>query len=233
MKTTIRTSGLVAIMASLAISSSSPAFAEEEEQQSSITGNFGLSLGYTGVSLSGSTWEFAHNTHPQDAFLPGSGIPGSAGKTSLEGDLVSMFSCAATYQWRFLENFTFGVEAGYMFGEDRVEQANANDSRPASGNSRVYSQLTGGVFAGAEVDFHFANEPMKGFFVGLAAHADSLTMESGWNRWGADQPVEKDTTWVATVGPTFGWEVENMAIKGSILFGSDVTEFGLAVSYKF
>lgn len=138
-----------------------------------------------------------HDTHPEETFLPDSGVPGSAGTTVLDGRLHCF---AAGFRWNtpVLEHFSLHAEAGVLGTYERETSLSANDTRPDP--TQIYTEVTVGGYFSAGAALH-----LDRFSVGVTVEAAVVETENGWRQ--AGQGCEKDFSdmeWAVSVGPTVG-----------------------------
>lgn len=176
-------------------------------------GNVGVIIGYEGFKFEKQS--FSHDTHPDDSFLSNSGTPGSAGETSIGGGITSYLAIGARYQYKVMDNLRFNLDLGVLFGGERDQQQNTNDSRPAKNGSFVYSEDKVGGFVGAGLTHSIGN-----YYLGCEAQCAGIYQSSGWYRWGKNEAEESTLKWYPSVGPKIGWLLtEEVHLEAMVQFG--------------
>jgi hypothetical protein len=200
-------------MAMLAISPRM--LAGESTDTDASKGKFGVTLGYRALTLHNTT--YAHNTHPDDFFLPNASTPGSAGTTTLDGRTLSYMSIGIQYQKPIFKHLVTSVEAGGLFGGgNRDDHQNINDPRPAANAAFVYSQAADYGFYGS---IGLAYQ-IKRLSLGINGDVSGIFIDSGWDRYSNDQSVQNKLRLVPTVGPKIGWQpMDNLQVEGGVGFG--------------
>lgn len=181
----------------------------------------GITAGYRTLKPKGSGASFVHDTHPADGFLPGSAIPGSAGKTGLDGQLQHFGTFGVRYQTLFVPTVSCDIEAGGLFGRARDYRQNANDPRPPSSGSFVYSEANYGFYGALGASYHF-QKVLKGGYLGVETQANCFFVDHGYSRFGRDESVRGDLLVAPSVGPKFGYNLDNMFIELTVQFGRSV-----------
>lgn len=195
---------------------------------------FSLAFGYKLIDIGAQT--YSHDTHPNDSFLPNANVPGSAGTTSLDGR-ISMAAIGARYTQPVSGPFYATFEVGLLVSYDVVDEKNANDTRPDSDASFIYSRAALGAYASAGLAYKFGR-----FSLGATAQVAAVEIENGWDRpgryysnsWIDDFQVDYYTTEYAwSVGPTFGYQFDDqLALEATVSFGDRVTG-GLMLVWSF
>lgn len=174
---------------------------------------FHVSVGYKNLSLD---YEFRHNTHPGDSFLPNAGQAGSAGKTELKQ--LHFVAVGVGYDQPFLENWSANFDLSALFGGARDRHQNANDSRPAANGAFVYSEARYGFLGGAGVSRQVGKFSLGGEF-----QLAGVQVESGWDRFSKDQKQSSSFKLLPTAGPKLGYRInQNLSVDGSVQFGRGV-----------
>jgi hypothetical protein len=172
---------------------------------------------------------FRHDTHPDDSFLPDSGVPGSAGVTDAGGTHYYV-TLGGGYQARLSDLFSLNLDMGILLGvgNNRDRHQNANDDRPAESAAFVYSEAVFGWCASAGLSWHVGK-----FHAGVEAQLAGLFLESGWDRHGRDERCHRQTEHLITAGPRIGWTLtETILADGTVQFGRGAT-FGARIIWMF
>jgi hypothetical protein len=180
-------------------------------------------VGYKYIDID---YDFTHDTHPDDSFLPGAGVHGSAGKTHLNG--LHFAAIGVRYQASFSDSFSYNLDAGGLVGGDRDRHKNANDMRPDENAAFVYSDTKFGFFAATGLSYH-----IERFYVGAEAQLSGVYIESGWDRFDHDQKQDSKIQLLPSCGPKIGYQInDNWSIESTVQFGR-ATTFGVQVIWKF
>jgi hypothetical protein len=221
MKKILLTLAVVTLLALPALSA--PA---EKSTPAQDTAGFGVLVGYKSVSVDEVTT--AHNTHPDDMFLPNSWIPGSAGETSVGGRL-HFAALGMRYRIPVSKSFSVNLDAGGLIGGERDGHKNANDTRPDSNAAFVYSKARFGVFGALGVSYHIDEK----WYIGAEGQITGIFMSSGWDRWATDTSTDTEFKIAPSVGPKIGIALgEKTDLELSILFGNSVT-WGAQIFHRF
>lgn len=197
-----------------------PQIANAEE----IDDGFRFLIGYKSMNFSEQS--YSHDTHRDDWFLPDSGVPGSAGKTKVDGG--NFLAIGLGYQYKVSNPLLLTFDLGVLVGNEDDKRKNANDPRPNSEASFVYSEINWGMFATAEIQYNFDS-----FYVGMAGQLGVAFIESGWDRYGSENRQDTKLKWVPSGGPSIGyWITKNLAVEGTIQFGQSV-DFGIHAIIKY
>lgn len=168
--------------------------------------------GYKGLELG---YEYNHDTHPDDAFLPGAAEPGSAGTTKLDGR-VDMLLFGVGYQAPVTDRLWLNLDVGGLVGTTRDEHKNANDSRPDANGAFVYSEAKWGWLAAAGLTYRVTER----FYAGAEAQLTGVWIESGWDRFGKDESTDTTMELYPSIGPKLGYAFgDQLSIEGSVQFG--------------
>ena len=171
-------------------------------------------------------YDFTHDTHPGDAFLPDSGVPGSAGKTEL--GVLHFALLGVRYQVPLGKSVSINLDAGALIGFNREEKQNANDSRPSANGAFVYSQANYGFLAAVGSSYH-----IRRFYAGAEAQVAVVYVGSGWDRFGKNERDDYSFKTVPSVGPKIGYQItDHTSVEASVQFGEEVN-FGTQLSIKF
>lgn len=174
---------------------------------------FHLSLGYKNLPVD---YQFRHNAHPGDSFLPGASQPGSAGKTEL--NRLHFFAVGGGYDKAFWENWSASADVSALFGGARDRHQNANDTRPPANGAFVYSEGRFGFATTAGVSRQLGKFSLGGEF-----QLAGVSIESGWDRFSKDQKQSSTFKLVPSAGPKLGYRVtQNLSLDGSVQFGQGV-----------
>jgi hypothetical protein len=170
---------------------------------------------------------FRHDTHPDDSFLPDSGVPGSAGVTDA-GGTHSFATVGGGYRARLSDLFSLTLDMGILLGGNRDRHQNANDARPAASGAFVYSEAGIGLCASAGLSCHIGK-----FDIGVETQFAGVRVESGWDRFGRDERQRRHYERVISAGPRIGWSLaESLLVEGTVQFGRGVT-FGAQIIWMF
>jgi hypothetical protein len=161
---------------------------------------------------------FRHDTHPDDSFLPDSGVPGSAGETNARGTLFGT-TLGGGYRQRLSDWFSLTLDMGVLLleNETRDRHQNDNDPRPASSGSFVYSEAVAGFvwYASTALSLHIGK-----FQAGIEAQiAGGVRIEHGWDRFRSHQSQRSDYEYFRSAGPRIGWaSTEFPLVEGTVQF---------------
>jgi hypothetical protein len=199
---------LVVMLTVLTVLSSLPSLGRADD------GCYGFLFGYRGYTFEEQT--FTHNTHPDDAFLPNSGTPGSAGTTKLGGGLTSFIALGIQYEKPvIIENLMLSINLGGLFGGERDQQQNSNDSRPVANGAFIYSEREFGAFGGLGLSYFLGQ-----FYFGGEVSLVGVYESHGWNRYGEDEAVESGMEWYPSFGPKIGYRFTNeIGFEAGVQFG--------------
>lgn len=203
---------------------SATAFAQVEEYDYSkpIEAGFSLSLGYKLIDVG--KLNYSHDTHPDDSSLPNAGVPGSAGDTSFNG-VFHMAAVGVRYTQPITGQIHADFDTGMLFTYAFDKEKNANDSRPDSQASFVYSQAYLGVYLAAGVSYQFGR-----FSLGATAQVAAIEVDSGWDRMGKLQSQYSTTEFAFSIGPTVGFRLdERLSLEASMGIGDRATASIMAV----
>ncbi len=188
-------------------------------------GGFRALLGYKSLNLD--DHRFSHDTHPDDSFLPNSGVPGSAGTTDV-GGMLHFAALGVGHQARLSDSLSLTFDVGGLIGGDRDRHQNVNDTRPVANGAFVYSEARFGLFTAAGVSYY-----IKQFYVGAEAQLAGVFIDSGWDRFGEDESERTEFDLLSSAGPKIGYSLtENFSVEGTVQFGHAVT-FGTQGVWKF
>lgn len=180
-------------------------------------------IGYRMISLK--QHAFAHNTHPDDSFLPNADVPGSAGTTDLGGRQHFM-SITLGWQPHLSDFVSLNFDAGVLLGDNRDRHQNANDDRSPAGAAFIYSQARFGALAAAGMSYHF-----KHFSLGVETQLASVLVEAGWDRFGSDQSQTTKVHHLLSVGPKAGIRRKPFAGANATLGLECTLQFNHAVTF--
>jgi hypothetical protein len=189
----------------------------------SAADDFSALVGYKFIS--GLSYGYTHNTHPDDSFLPSANVPGSAGSTSLS---TAHFGIAGVgYQPKLYGDLHLTLDVGLLFGGARDRHQNDNDLRPPAVGAFVYSQAGPlGAYFAPGLEYRW-----RSLAVGAEAQVAGIPISSGWDRFGSDQEVKSEFRWVITGGPKLGVRLsESMRLEGSVQFGKSI---GASVGFRY
>lgn len=184
-----------------AIALSPRAHAGDQMADTDESNGFGLTAGYRAIQLGHTT--YAHNTNPNDSFLPNANVPGSAGTTSLDGKTLSYGAIGFNYQHRLFSHLHGNIGIGGLFGGDaRDDHQNANDPRPAANAAFIYSDASGyGGYAEAGLSYDVWR-----FSLGVEGTVSAVGIDNGWDRYSSDQ-LERQKWYISPViGPRVGFQ---------------------------
>jgi hypothetical protein len=174
----------------------------------------------------GEHW-FQHDTHPDDSFLPDSNVPGSAGVTNAGGTHV-FATIGGRYRARLSDLFSLTLNMELLMGDNRDRHQNDNDSRPAEFGAFVYSKTNFGLCASAGLSCH-----IEKFHGGVEAQLAAVLVESGWDRFNADESQHSQFACLISAGPRIGWSFdEHVLVEGTVQFGRGVA-FGVKIIFMF
>jgi hypothetical protein len=225
----MKISTMVAMLATIGLVSTTPGIAQNDVQNENQQSGFGLSVGAKAFSLKNSS--FSHNTHPDDAFLPNSNIPGSAGTTRLGGETYY-----ATLGVNFAhplpaisKSLSWRVEVGGLVGGQEDRHKNANDSRPDANAAFVYSDSTWGLYGSAGLVYHIGSH----FYLGGDGEYNGVFISSGWDRFSSKESVKTDLVSIFTGGPVIGYDInKNFGVEAGAQLGNSKM-FLFKIKYKF
>jgi len=194
---------------------SSKMLAGESSDTNASPGKLGFTLGYRALTLHDTT--YAHNTHPDDSFLPHAGVPGSAGTTTMDGKTLSYASIGIQYQKPVLSHLVTSLEVGGLLGGgNRDDHQNINDPRRPACAAFVYSKASVyGFYGTAGLAYQ-----IKRLSIGVDADLSGIFIDSGWDRYSHDQSVRDKLYLIPTIGPKIGWQaMEELQVEGGAGFG--------------
>jgi hypothetical protein len=203
-----------------AIALSPRAHAGDQIADTDEQNGFGLTAGYRAIELKGTA--YAHNTNPNDSFLPNSNVPGSAGTTSLDGRTLSYGSLGVNYQHRLISHLHGNIEIGALFGGGmRDERQNANDPRPAANAAFVYSKaLNYGGYAQGGLSYDIWR-----FSLGIEGSVSAVGIDNGWDRYNSDQSEQQKWRFPLAAGPMFGVQLpDGISFKAGFQIGEHSRE---------
>jgi hypothetical protein len=167
---------------------------------------------------------FAHDTHPDDSFLPNANVPGSAGTTSLARaryiDLGLRYDAPSKGRWTFnvdvagLFAYSSGNGAGAS-GWNLDDRQNANDPRPPANAAFIYTDSIYGfdVALGATCGLS------RFFYLGAGADLAGLVVDNGWDRFSSKAVQARKLLLVPAGGPKVGLRLtREVALEGTALF---------------
>jgi hypothetical protein len=170
-------------------------------------------------------YRFNHDTHPDDSFLPNSGVPGSAGTTELKG--LHMFAAGGGYERVIGKGFSWRLEAGGLFAVNSQRKQNENDPRPPSGGSFIYTNGYG-FFAATGPAYQTKHVSISG-----VAEVARVTFSSGWERFGRNQRQQSEGEVFVSAGPNLCfWFNESSGVEISVRGGKAV-QVGAALRIRF
>lgn len=171
-------------------------------------------------------YKFSHNTHPDDGFLPGSGVPGSAGTTELR--TLHFTLVGGSYRVPMSEPWVLVMDAGILAGPNVDRHKNANDSRGDANAAFVESAAILGSFVDVGVAYRLGRVQ-----VGAQAQLNGVLIQSGWDRFGEFESDHNEFRAVPSIGPTIGIEIsESLTLEASVQFGERVSG-GLLIRWDF
>lgn len=210
------------VVCAITVALSTKAWASESTN-TEVASGLGLSVGYRSVSLKDTT--YAHNTHPDDWFLPNAGAPGSAGMTSLDGKDIGYASLGFAYEGKIASPLFWNIGAGGLFGGGaRDDHQNVNDPRPAYNAAFIYSKALPYGFYG-DIGLSYK---IEGFSLGVEGSITATAINSGWDRYSSDQTEENRWFFSPVIGPSVGYQfTEWLQAKGALEFGEHSRQFFL------
>jgi len=183
---------------------------------------FALLVGYQSVVVKQS---FAHDTHPDDSFLPNASVPGSAGTTSL--DRAQYLALGLRYEGPAHGAWSLGVGVAGLFaltrgngadasGWNLDDRENANDSRPAANAAFVYTDSIVGFDLSLAATYGLS----RVVYVGAVADLAGVFLDNGWDRFSSFQLQSRKLVLVPAGGPKLGLRLtRDTALEGSVLWG--------------
>lgn len=186
---------------------------------------FQLEVGYKRVVIDHG---FAHDTHPDDSFLPGADTPGSAGTTRLgTADYVSF---GFRYQQLFTKSLYLNVDLGGLFGQNRDERQNDNDSRPESSGSFVYSNSEWGAYSAFGLSYYL----VENLYAGAECQIAGVLVSDGWDRWGKDERQDAEVIFLSSLGPKIGYVLnQSLGLEGTLQFQGGGIGCGVQAIIRF
>ena len=179
-------------------------------------------VGYKHISLNE---HFNHNTHPNDSFLPNANQSGSAGTTRIQG--TSWLFLGARYL-REDENTALNIDLGGLLGRNKNKTKNANDSRPDSTASFIYSKAEMGISGAVGYSWK------KGRFKwGAEAQLSAIYIESGWDRFDNQEKEKSKIKLVPTIGPKVGITLWDDNLWEFTVQGGEAFSAGTNVQFRF
>jgi hypothetical protein len=199
---------LTALTASLAMA----AWSQPETSLNDPERGFGFLLGYRAINIRDT---YAHDTHPDDFFLPNANVPGSAGTTTIDG--TSSFALVGfRFQPAPIEQvWTLNFDAGALLGGQRDDHQNVNDPRPPSNGAFIYEEARFGMMFGTGASYNFHR-----LSLGLQAEVYGVFVDRGWDRYSQDQSANTKLDWEFGIGPKVGFRFsEYFRAEAGVLFG--------------
>jgi hypothetical protein len=194
---------------------------------------------FTGYKSALVKQSFAHDTHPDDGFLPNADVPGSAGTTSLNRaqylELGLRYEMPAAGRWSFDVNvagllaYTSGHGADAS-GWNLDDSQNANDSRSPDNAAFVYTNSPYGfdVALGATCGLS------RVLYLGAVADLAGLVAENGWDRFSSFQVQSRKLMLVPAGGPRLGLRfTRDIGIEGRALFAKKGTGYDGGLVIRF
>jgi hypothetical protein len=220
---------IVGVSAVLFVATLSTTTACADDSDNAPKTNWAITLGYQGMNASGSGMSYLHNTNPGDAFLPGSGIAGSAGETDISSKFLSFGAIGLRGQQEVVKDVVFNFEFGGLFGDNRDRRQNANDSRPAGNGSFIYSKADYGMYGNVGVAYYATSN----FYIGVDAKLSAIFADHGWDRFGSDESAKKETIWAPAICPKVGCYVSaSSSVELAAILGRS-NGFSLSWVYNF
>lgn len=217
---------LLLTLAAITIISTTSVIAQNDGQQP----GFSVSAGIKSLRLEGVT--FSHDTHPDDYFLPGSNVPGSAGTTSLSGGQTYYASVGIGYDHPIpviSKSLAWKIEIGVLVGGQDDQHKNANDSRPDSNAAFIYSDSTWGLYGAVGLTYHIG----KHFYFGGETGYDGVFVDNGWDRYSDRESAHSKLLSFLSGGPVVGYDFkEKISLEAGVRFGQ-VTIYEVRLIHKF
>lgn len=216
----------------------SPVLAEDAPTDAPASGRtgFGFLTGYKSIPVKRS---FAHDTHPGDSFLPGAGIPGSAGTTSI--DRAQFFELGFRFEAPLSSNWHINIDAGGLvavtlgngdtsLGMNLDDRQNINDNRAPANAAFVYTDARWGFDVALGINYNLSSSVYIGGVVDLAG----VLIDHGWDRFSSYSSQKSELVLVPAAGPKLGVRLtENTALEGIALLGQDGVGFSAGVVFRF
>lgn len=181
-------------------------------------------VGYRYVS--GIDYEYSHDTHPDDRWLPNGDVPGSAGTTHVSEAHVIEFGVGRDFA--LPKSFVAWASFDLGIGVNMDNHQNDNDYRDAACGAFVFSWPLLLTDAGVGVGYDFG--PVM---VGAEVRAGGLLILSGYDRYSALDPQSADWEWLVGGGPKVVVRLgEDIALEGRALFGN-ATSASIDIVYRF
>ena len=187
---------------------------------------WGIVTGYRYIDVD---FQYSHDTHEDDSYLPDSQVPGSAGTTEIGGS--NWFFLGGRYQMALGERWFGNVDAGMIFGGDEVKSKNSNDVNDANedDNLFIYSRSSFGWLTAIALNYQATSR----LSCGVEGQLTGAQVESGYHRWGSYDNRSDDWSISTSIGPKAGYEfAENFMLETSYHIGKN-SDAALTLSYTF
>ena len=171
-------------------------------------------------------YQYDHDTHPDDSYLPNSQLPGSAGTTEIGGS--SWFFIGGRYQMLLGEKLSGSLNGGLLLGGDEDKQLNSN-SLKGQDDLYVYSRSSYGTSMAVALDYQAGSR----IRCGVEGQLTGMKMENGYHRWGSYDERSSEWSFFPSIGPRVALELnENFVVETSYHFG-DHSQTAFSLSYIF
>lgn len=164
--------------------------------------------------LTGVDFEYSHDTHPGDSWLPNASVPGSAGKTQVSD--IHAIQLGVSRDFPLNGNWVAWTSWQVGFGLNMDDHQNDNDRRPPESGSFVFSWPLLVTDLGGGVGYDLGRVRLGG-----EVRGGGILILSGWDRFGALDVQSTDWEWLFLAGPKVAVRLtEGLSLEGSLLFGT-------------
>ncbi len=172
-------------------------------------------------------YQYEHDTHPDDSYLPNSNRPGSAGTTEITGS--SWFFIGGRFQTLLGEKLSGSLNAGLLLGGDEDKQKNSNSLNNGKDDLYVYSRSSYGTSMAVALNYQASSR----IRCGVEGQVTAVKVENGYHRWGSYDERFSEWSFFPSIGPRVDFEInDKFALETSYHFG-DNSQTAFALSYTF
>lgn len=176
--------------------------------------------------LTGVDFEYSHDSHPDDRWLPNGSVPGSAGKTYVSD--VHAIQLGLSRDFRLGEDWVAWSSLQIGFGLNTDNHQNDNDYRPPENGAFVFSWPLLITDVGVGVGYEIGRVRL-----GAEVRGGGLLILSGYDRYSSLDVQSTDWEWLFGAGPKVSVRLwDHVAIEGGVLFGN-VTSASVSLAWKF
>lgn len=186
-------------------------------------GSWGILTGYKYIDLD---FQYTHDTHQDDSYIPDGHTPGSAGTSELGG--TSWFFLGGRFQVPLSHTLYSTVDAGMIFGGDEEKIKYVNDY-PDRDDLNIYSRSSFGTVLAAALNYQATDRVS----CGIEGQVTGVRIESGYHRWGTYDARTFEWSFMPSIGPKAGVKVaDGFSLETAYYFGAN-QQGSLTLSYEF